>query len=91
MQLLFLQLKYEEKGLAHIFSAVNDIVSLNGAFSRLSGENISTVIETEYNPEDLLGPEIMDLKAFSSDVCMEHSVVQVYFNEYGEPDFKILS
>lgn len=91
MQLLFLQSKYEEKNLNHIFSAVNDVVCINGAFSRLVGENVSTIIETEYNPEDLLGPEIMDLKSFANDVCMEHCTVQIYFNDYGEADFKILS
>ncbi len=91
MQLLFLQLKFEEKKLNHLFTAVNDIVCINGAFSRLVGENTITTIETEYNPEDLLGPEVLDIKAFCNDVCMEHCTVQIYFNEYGEPDFKILS
>ena len=45
---------------------------------------------TQYDPEDLLGPESMNLVAFEKDVCMEKCAVNVFLNEYGEVDFRCL-
>lgn len=90
MQLLFLQQKFEEKHKSHMFTAASDFVCLNGALSRLVSDGTESVLETEYNPEDIFGPEAMDLSSFVNDLCMEHCTVKVFFNEYGEPDFKIL-
>ena len=90
MQLLFLQQKFEEKRKNHLFTAVTDIVCLNGALSRLVSDGTESVLETEYNPEDIFGPEFMNIQGFVNDVCLEHCTVKVFFNEYGEPDFKIL-
>ena len=86
MQLLFLDEKYEEKHCHNLITLMHDIVSINGAMSRLAGENEESVITTEYNPDDLLGPEAADLIAFAEDVCMEHCKVKIFSNgEY--PDY----
>ncbi len=86
MQLLFLDEKYEEKHCHNLLTPMHDIVIINGAMSRLAGENEESVITTEYNPDDLLGPEAADLAAFAEDVCMEHCKVKIFSNgEY--PDY----
>ena len=86
MQLLFLDEKYEEKHCHNLLTPMHDIVIINGAMSRLAGENEESVITTEYNPDDLLGPEAADLSAFAEDVCMEHCKVKIFSNgEY--PDY----
>ena len=89
MQVLFLDMKLEEKHKGQLLSAVNDIVKLNGAFSRLVSEGEESTIETDYNPDDLLSPESMDIVSFANDVCMEHSTVQIFLNADGDPDYKI--
>ena len=80
MQLLFLDEKYEEKHCHNLLTPMHDIVIINGAMSRLAGENEESVITTEYNPDDLLGPEAADLAAFAEDVCMEHCKVKIFSN-----------
>ena len=90
MQVLFLDMKLEEKKKGQLLAVVNDIVKINGAFSRLVAEGESSVLNLEYNPDDLLGPESLDLTAFSNDVCMEACQVQIFINADGEPDYKIL-
>ena len=88
MQLLFLDEKYEEKHCHNLITLVHDIVAINGAMSRLAGENEESVITTSYNPDDLLGPESADLTAFAEDVCMEHCKVKIFSNgEY--PDYAV--
>ena len=89
MQLHFLQMKYEEKNAAPLFSAVRDIVRLNGAFSRVVSDGASVELETDYNPDDLLSPESMDIAHFFNDVCMERCLVSVFLTDEG-PDYKIL-
>ena len=89
MQLLFLDEKYEEKKCSDLLPVVHDIVKINGAMSRLSGEGTEEIITTSYNPEDLLSPESMDLIAFSENVCMEECSVKIFAGEYG-PDFAVL-
>ena len=89
MQLLFLDEKYEEKGCHSLINLVHDIVSINGAMSRLAGENEEAEITTSYNPDDLLGPESFDLAAFAEDVCMEHCKVKIFAGEEG-PDYSVI-
>ena len=89
MQLLFLEQKYEEKKCSDLFPIVQDIVKINGAMSRLSGEGSEEIIATSYNPEDLLSPESMDLVSFSENVCMEECSVKIFAGQYG-PDFALL-
>ncbi|MDE5899127.1 MAG: hypothetical protein K2H09_07705 [Treponemataceae bacterium] len=89
MQLLFLAMKYEEKRLSELLPAVNDIVRLNGAFSRLVGENQESVLETSYHPDDLLSPEAADPASFHEDVCLEQCRVRIFAGSDG-PDYEIL-
>ena len=89
MQLSFLKIKYDEKHLSHLFAVVRNIVRLNGAFARLSGEDEECVIETDFSPDDLLSPESLDITAFANNVCMEKCAVKIFAGDDG-PDYKIL-
>ena len=89
MQLLFIDEKYEEKHKKDLITLVNDIVSVNGAMSRLVGEDEESVVETSYHPDELFGPEAMDLEGFVENVCMEHCSVRIYAGEEG-PDYQVL-
>ena len=89
MQLLFLEQKYEEKGQHSLIPLVHDIVSLNGAMSRLAGEGEESIIVTSYNPDDLLSEEAMNLVAFCENVCMEECRVRIFAGEDG-PDYEVL-
>ena len=89
MQLLFLGAKYDEKGKRELMPVVQDIVRLNGAFSRLTGENEEAVVTTSYNPDDLLGPESSDIISFTENVCMEECKVRIFYTPDG-PDYKII-
>ena len=90
MQLVFLQQKFEEKKKSGMFTACSDIVCMNGALSRLVSDGTESVMETDYDPEEIFGPEAMDLEAFVNDLCMEHFTVKIFMNDAGEPDFKVL-
>lgn len=90
MQLLFLNMKYEEKDCRELEVAVNDIIRINGAMSRLVGESEEAVIETSYHPEDLLSPEACDLAEFAENVCMESCKVKIYLDENG-PNYNVIS
>lgn len=89
MQLLFLEQKYEEKNCHEQKTAVQDIVRINGAFSRLVGDNKESTLETSYNPDDLFSEEAFDITAFSENVCMEHCKIKLFFNN-GEADYQLL-
>lgn len=89
LQLLFLKQKFEEKNKMHLFSAVKDIVSLNGAFSRLASENEESIVETSYNPDDLLSPCAMNIADFCENVTMESCSVKIFESDEGL-DYKIL-
>lgn len=88
MQLLFLEEKYDEKNLRHVFPAVRDAVLLNGAFSRLAGEGEECSLELSFNPDDLLSPAAMDLPAFCENICMEKCRVKIFAGDEG-PDYKV--
>ena len=83
MQVLFLEQKYEEKGQHELIPLVKDIVALNGAMSRLAGENEESIIVTSYHPDDLLSEETMNLLAFCENVCMEECRVRIFAGEDG--------
>ena len=89
MQLLFLDEKYEEKHCHSLINLMHDIVSLNGAMSRLAGEGEESQLVTSYNPDDLLSEEAFDLAAFCDNVCMEECRVKVFAGEYG-PDYEVI-
>lgn len=89
MQIVFLKQKFDEKNKSHIFSCVQDLVVLNGAFSRLVAEGKESVVSVSYNPDDLLSPYATELSSFAEDVTMESCEVKVFLNE-DYPDYKIL-
>lgn len=89
MQLLFLDEKYEEKHCHSYITLMHDIVSLNGAMSRVAGEGEESQLVTSYNPDDLLSEEAYDLAAFCENVCMEECRVKVFAGEYG-PDYEVI-
>ena len=89
MQLLFLEQKYEEKRCHNLITLVHDIVTLNGAMSRLAGENEESVIVTSYHPDDLFSEEAFNLEAFSENVCMEECRVKIFAGQDG-PDYEVL-
>ena len=88
MQLLFLNMKCEEKNCTELEVAVGDIIKINGAMSRLVGESEESVIETSYHPEDLLSPEACDLAAFVENVYMEPCKVRIFLDDEG-PNFEL--
>lgn len=90
MQLIFLKLKYEEKKLAHIFTAASDLIRLHGAFSRVVSGEKEEMVDVSYHPEDLLSPSIMDLLRFCEEVCMEPCRLTVFLTDEG-PDFIVKS
>ncbi len=89
MQLLFLEQKYEEKGQHSLIPLVKDIVVLNGAMSRLTGEGQESKIVTSYHPDDLLSEETLDLPSFFENVCMQECTVHIFEGEEG-PDMEVL-
>lgn len=89
MQLVFLKEKLEEKHAQMTFAAVSDIIRLNGAFSRLAAENEESIMETSYNPDDLLSPFALDIAKFCDGVTMEPCKVKIFAND-DSPDYKIL-
>jgi len=89
MQLLFLDEKYEEKNCSDLITLVNDIVSINGAMSRLCGENEEATIKTSYHPDDLFSEESMDLISFVENVCMMECKVRIFAGDEG-PDYQVL-
>lgn len=89
MQLAFLKDKYEEQHKGSLFAAVADLVMLNGAFSRVVEENEECIIETSYNPDDLLSPYSSDIAKFCENACLEPCRVKVFAGE-DCPDYKIL-
>lgn len=77
MQLLFLEFKYQEKGLDHLLPVVRELVRFNGAFARLVGEDVEGELDLAFHPDDLESPCSQDVAAFAEDVCMEHCRVRL--------------
>ncbi|MBP5576700.1 MAG: hypothetical protein J6X67_08085 [Treponema sp.] len=89
MQLSFLSQKFEEKHKEHLFAAVKDLVQLNGAFSRVAQEGQESIIQTSYNPDDILSPYSQDIARFADSTAMEMCRVKVFAGS-DSPDYKIL-
>ncbi len=89
MQLAFFREKFEEKHKGHLWAAAEDLIRLNGAFSRVVEENEESTLELSYSPDDLLSPEAGDLARFCDTVTEEPCTVRVYENR-GNPDYRIL-
>lgn len=89
MQLLFLELKYEEKQKMHLYVVAKDIVTLYGAFSRVDFENEESVVQLSFSPDDLLSPVTLNLQDFADSVCMRECTVKISAGE-DAPEYKII-
>lgn len=89
MQLLFLEQKLEEKNQHSYIQLVQDLICINGAFSRLTGEGQESTIKTQYHPDDLLSPEALSLEDFIENVCMMPCTVKIFFSDEG-PDYQVM-
>ena len=89
LQLAFLALKYREKGKAHLAEAVKDIVTLNGAWTRAFAEGEETELELSYQPDDLFGPDAMDIEYFCENAYMERCRIRLFPTDEG-PDYSVL-
>jgi len=83
MQLEFLKFKYEEKNKAQLFELVSNIVRLNGAMARCYGEGEESVVELNYNPDELLSYSAMNVQSFFENAFMENSHVKVFMGSDG--------
>ncbi len=90
MLLNFVKLKYEEKKLPYVYPAAEDMIRLHGAFSRAAAEQLETVLDLSYTPDDLFSPYAQDLRLFASEVCMESCTVKVFSGREG-PDFSYIN
>ncbi|HZK19132.1 MAG TPA: hypothetical protein VFC68_00250 [Treponemataceae bacterium] len=89
MQLVFLQLKFEEKRLNHVFPVLKDLVRIHAAFSRVAAaESEKEAVELFYNPDDVLSGYAMNLVSFAEQVCMEKTFIHVFAGQNG-PEYKI--
>lgn len=89
MQLLFLKEKFAEKHKSSLMPVVKDIVLLNGAFSRSASDGEQSIIETSYNPDEILSPYAMDIEKFAENVCLEPNKVKVFAGA-SYPEYSIL-
>ncbi len=89
MQLSFLGMKYEEKHKEPLFQVARDIVRLNGAFARCTGEGEECELAVSYSPDDLLSPESLHLTSFAENVLLEPCRVKVFCGADG-PDYRII-
>jgi radical SAM superfamily enzyme YgiQ (UPF0313 family) len=88
LQLAFLKAKYAEKGKAFLWPALNDVIRLNGAWTRALAEGEETRLTLTYHPEDLFSSDSMDLEFFTENACMENCSVRVFPGPDG-PDFEV--
>lgn len=87
MQLLFIKLKYQEKGLDYLLPVVQDLIRFNGAFGRLVGEDQECELDLVFHPEDLSSPYSQDLQAFADNVCMEQCRVSLCWMQDKEGNY----
>ncbi len=88
MQLSFLKEKFEEKHKGQLWTAAEDLIRLNGAFSRVVEEGEDSILELSYNPDDLLSPAVYELAKFCDTVTEEPCTVKIFEGQSG-PDYKI--
>ncbi len=64
MQLGYLGERYQKKGLDALLPALADLVHFHGAWGRALAEGSRTRVELSYDPDEVLGPEALDLARF---------------------------
>lgn len=65
-QVAFLSERYGEPRHRMALSVILDLVRLNGAWGRALAEGETTVVELGHDPELLMGPEALELRAFAA-------------------------
>lgn len=83
IQILFVSELLRKKNLRSYFPCIKNIISLNGAYSRAYGEGEETVLDLEWNPQDIFGEDIANIKRFCTEVCREKGRYKVW-NREGE-------
>lgn len=63
-QRAFLEAEYRAKGLGALLPALMDIVGFNAAWGRALAEGEATALDLSYEPDEVLGPGALDLRAF---------------------------
>ncbi|GHU89591.1 B12-binding domain-containing radical SAM protein [Spirochaetia bacterium] len=70
LQLAFLEKFYKQKKKEKLIPAVRDIIRYHGAWGRALAEGLSTDINFNYEPEDVLSEDAMDIESFVALVKM---------------------
>ncbi|MFA6505745.1 MAG: B12-binding domain-containing radical SAM protein [Treponemataceae bacterium] len=65
-QLEYLDKRYESADLEYLLPAVWDIVRFNGAYARALAEGITTTIDFNYNPNEVLSQDAADIEQFAT-------------------------
>ena len=65
LQLAFLEAEYRAKALDDLLPALCDIIAFNGAWGRALAEGETSRIRLSYDPDEVLGPEALDLASFA--------------------------
>lgn len=89
IQILFLTELLHKRKLETYFPCIENLVLLNGAYSRAYGEGDETIIELNWNPQDIFGEDITNIKKFCTEVCREKGRYRVC-NREGEVVFEPL-
>ncbi len=66
LQLAYLDARFEEAEMEYLLPAIWDTVRFHGAWGRALVEGIATDIEFYYDPDEVLGPDALDLETFVS-------------------------
>lgn len=83
IQILFLTELLHRRKLETYLPCIENLISLNGAYCRAYGEGDETILELNWNPQDLFGEDITNIKRFCAEVCREKGRYKVY-NREGE-------
>jgi radical SAM superfamily enzyme YgiQ (UPF0313 family) len=76
-QLNYLSQQYRKANKTALLPAVQDIVRYHGAWGRALAENAITVINFNYEPDEVLGEAAMDLQSFAAAAVKQPVTVRV--------------
>lgn len=83
IQLLFISELIRKRKLETYLPCIENLILLNGAYSRAYGEGEETILWLDWNPQDIFGEDITNIKRFCAEVCREKGRYRVY-NREGE-------
>jgi len=85
LQLAYLDARFEEAEMEYLLPAIWDTVRFHGAWGRALVEGIATDIEFYYDPDEVLGPDALDLETFVS-LAERHSGLYRMEPTEGQPE-----